>query len=102
MSEQEKDSADCSDTVPLTDWIKADTKNCRPCVLPILAMWYMSELSEKGHPEESQRIQKVADKLDVQPKDLAAELDSVKAVEKLSPELRARLKEFDCAIQHNE
>ena len=95
------ESDGCENTVPLVDWVKKDGKICRPCVLPVLAGWYKSELEETGNQEQAQRISQIAEKPDVTPDELAAELDNIKSVVQ-NPELKARLKEFDCAIQANE
>ena len=100
----ENDGSDCSDVVSLVDWIKNESKSkeaCRPCALPIIASWYKSELEETGNKGEAEKISALAKKEDVTPQDLAAELDRIK-VEVKSETLRARLKEFDCSIQHNE
>jgi hypothetical protein len=95
---------DCSDLVSLVDWIKNEPKTkeaCRPCALPVLASWYKSELDETGNKGESEKIIKLAENVDATPQMLAAELDRIKADVK-DEKLRARLKEFDCSIQHNE
>lgn len=91
----------CANTLPLTEWIKKNNpKVCRPCVLPILAGWYVSELEETGNSEKSASIKQLADNPDITPEQLAAELDKIK--DAVNGSLKERLKEFDCSIQSNE
>ena len=91
----------CANTLPLTEWIKkANSKVCRPCTLPILAVWYVSELEETGNQEQSNRIKQLAEDPDISPEQLATELDNIKAA--VASPLKERLKEFDCSIQNNE
>lgn len=91
---------DCANTLPLVDWIKKDSKVCRPCTLPILAGWYKSELEEAGNMTESKRIGDLAEDPAVTPEQLASELDRIKG--SVDGPMRERLKEFDCSIQSNE
>jgi hypothetical protein len=90
----------CKNTKPLTEWVKGVGKVCRPCTLPLLANWYMSELEEAGDMVQSDRIKKIADDPEVTPEQLAAELDSIK--DAVSVPMKERLREFDCTVQNNE
>lgn len=87
---------------PLKVWIhEAEQKVCRPCVLPLLAHWYKTELEERGMPQLGEGIKALSSKPDVTPDELAEELDGLK--QRVSDEsIKKRLFEFDCAVQKNE
>lgn len=91
----------CNNILSIAEWIKGEGKICRPCVLPVLVAWYVSELEETGNKDAGDRIRQLAEKVNLSPEEMAAELDSVKAMVK-DPKLAARLREFDCSIQKNE
>ena len=91
----------CGNILSIEEWIKRDGKICRPCVLPLLASWYVSELEETGNKEHSDLIRRLAEKVNLSPEELARELDNIKTIIK-DPKLAARLREFDCSIQKNE
>jgi len=91
----------CVGVLPLTEWIRREGKICRPCVLPVLASWYLSELEERGNKEHGDMIRRLAEKVNLSPEELAGELDNIKTLVK-DPQLVARLREFDCSIQKNE
>ena len=90
----------CANTLPLTEWVKRPGKICRPCTLPLLTSWYVSELEEAGDRLNSNRLKQLAENPDVTPDQLAAELDNVK--NSVSKPMKDRLREFDCSIQVNE
>ena len=91
----------CDNILLITEWIKGEGKVCRPCVLPVLLSWYVSELEERGSKEASEKLRQLAEKVDLTPQELAQEMDNIKATIK-DPKLAARLREFDCSIQKNE
>lgn len=99
-SERKVSSDGCGDIVPMRDWIKGEGKVCRPCVLPLLASWYVSELDETGNKNASEQIRQLAEKPSLTPEEMATELDNVKA--SVDAKVSTRLREFDCAIQKNE
>jgi hypothetical protein len=90
----------CANTLPLSEWVKHPGKVCRPCTLPLLANWYVSELEESGDRVQSDRIKRISEDPDITPEALAAELDDIK--KSVSSSMRERLKEFDCSVQSNE
>jgi len=91
----------CVNILPVADWIKREGKICRPCVLPVLVSWYVSELEETGNRDLSIRIKQLVEDPNLTPEQTASELDNIKTLVK-DPKLAARLREFDCSIQKNE
>lgn len=86
----------CACIVGMKEWVEqpTDGKECRPCLLGPVIQWYMGELQEKGLNDLATEIEKAVEGGEVA---LATKLDEVK--EKVSPELKARLREFDCHAQ---
>lgn len=94
---------DCAtQTKTMEEWVKsADPAICRPCTLGPVTQWYHSELTEQGKPEMAKKLEELADGLDESSPDamviLCKTLDTIKS--EVPPELRDRLKEFDCEVQ---
>jgi predicted GNAT family acetyltransferase len=86
----------CPELKSMTEWAAGeDTAICRECMLTITIPWYFEELEALGDKElvdDLEKIQKEGDPLKV-----AAALDQIK--EQVSPEVKQRLLEFDCASQ---
>lgn len=87
----------CGDKLlSMTSWISGMTEEeCRECELPVCMNWYYTELEEQGRKD-------LAEKLDVirqtgVPLEVCKFLDLIK--DQVTPELRERLLEFDCATQ---
>jgi hypothetical protein len=82
-------------------WInEGDQKICRACTLPILMQWYISEAEDKGKAELVSGLKMLAEKADVEPEEIAEELDRLKEI--APEELRSRFEEFDCTLEVNE
>ncbi|KKL54353.1 hypothetical protein LCGC14_2266290 [marine sediment metagenome] len=88
----------CPNLRPMEEWVtEDDPDSCRPCVLPVAMSWYAEELRERG-------LNVLADEVDQAGRDgdvagAARALDSVK--ERVDPDVKTRLLEFDCATQSN-
>lgn len=96
--------AGCEGTVPLVDWLEAEVSSdevalCRPCVLPLLNVWYVETLEEDGHPQLAQELRNLAEDSGITPVTLAARLDQLK--DQVPASVRDRLAELDCAVQVN-
>lgn len=90
----------CENTKPMEEWIKDPTsRTCRVCFMEVILDWYVSELDEKGRKDESDKLRDMVEKK-AMADEVARELDAIK--ERVEPELKSRLKEFDCAFQANE
>lgn len=87
----------CKNRIPMSEWIKEDSPECRPCLLSPAAAWYYEELNDQGHTEEANHLKGVVSDPDVSPGQVAEELDAIKLA--APKELRARLNEFDCTVQ---
>lgn len=90
------DEAKCR---PLQEWIQGgDEKECRSCVLAIMAPWYRDALEKHGLPEEARTLERMAESSD--PIQVARALDELKG--RVGPELQQTLREYDCAVQQTE
>lgn len=91
----------CPNLQPMTEWIKGESEECRPCTLGPVVQWYWDELKEQGHPDVAQRLEKYVENLNDDNPDeailLCEELDKIKS--EVPEELKRRLQEFDCAAQ---
>lgn len=82
--------------LPLAEWLgKEDKENCRSCILPVTMAWYHEELREQGRSDLANELTRVRDTGD--PAQVARLMDNLK--EQVTPELRLRLREFDCLTQ---
>lgn len=86
----------CQDLKSMADWVdEEDEEKCRICMLTITIPWYYDELKAAGETdlvEELEEIQKEGI-----PIKIAIALDQIK--ENVTPEVKQRLLEFDCASQ---
>ena len=92
---ESSDPIPCANLKPMRDWISEDGPGCLPCRLGPTTQWYISELEEKGCPEDAAKLEALATGSD--PLSLCQEMDEIKG--RVSPELRSRLLDFDCATQ---
>jgi hypothetical protein len=80
----------------MTEWAAGeDAAKCRECMLTVAVPWYFDELEERGLKDLSSDLEAVQKEGD--PLKVAAALDQIK--EQVTPELKQRLLEFDCATQ---
>jgi G3E family GTPase len=84
----------CACIVSMEEWVQHPSEVCRPCLLGPVTQWYRDELQEKGLNDLAKEVEEAVDS---GPVVLATKLDEVK--NKVSPELKARLREFDCHAQ---
>lgn len=94
----------CQDTLSMKDWLDREEPedsdiSCKPCVVPILTAWYSETLREYGQSDEADRLLELAQRDDVDPLQMAEELDNIK--NNSQPGLANRFKELDCDIQVN-
>lgn len=82
---------------PMEQWIKEDTSFCRPCILPVTLDWYQQELSERGHIELVEELDKA--RMTEDPEIACRAMDVIK--DKVTADLRYRLMEFDCSTQEH-
>ena len=88
----------CACTVPMTEWVKEQSKSCRPCLLGPVVQWYTEELQDKGHKPLADGLMKAVDENDTDAVPVCQKMDEIK--ENVGVELKARLREFDCEIQN--
>jgi G3E family GTPase len=86
----------CVSVIDMATWVQQPNGDgpCRPCLLAPLTQWYMDVLRTGGRDDLAAALEGAVDGGEVV---LATKLDEVKG--EVSPELRARLKEFDCHAQ---
>lgn len=86
----------CASVIDMGTWLQQPSGDgtCRPCLLAPVTQWYMDALRTAGMQGLATDLEGAVDGGEVA---LATKLDEVKS--KVSPELRARLKEFDCHAQ---
>jgi hypothetical protein len=86
----------CDSVIEMATWVQQPNGEgpCRPCLLAPVTQWYMDVLKTGGMEELATELERAVDGGEVE---LAAKLDEVKG--RVSPEVRARLKEFDCHAQ---
>lgn len=86
----------CASVIAMGTWVQQPSGDglCRPCLLAPVTQWYMDVLRTEGMHGLATDLEGAVDGGDVA---LAAKLDEVKG--RVAPELRARLKEFDCHAQ---
>jgi G3E family GTPase len=86
----------CVSTISMRDWIQqpGDGKVCRPCLLGPVIQWYSDVLKEKGLGDLATEVVNAVEEGEIV---AATKLDEVK--DKVSPEVKARLREFDCQAQ---
>jgi len=82
---------------PMEEWIEGDTNFCRPCILPVTIDWYRQELSERGHQELVEEIDKA--RMTEDPDATCKVMDAIK--DRVPVDLRYRLMEFDCLTQEH-
>lgn len=89
----------CVNLPTLETWIRGGTSaECRPCKLAFLTPWYRDLLKDNGLPDEAQVVEQMHETDD--PVQVARALDAVK--KRVPPELTAKLREYDCAVQRAE
>lgn len=81
----------------MEEWIEGDTNFCRPCILPVTIDWYRQELSERGHQELVEEIDKA--RMTEDPDATCKVMDGIK--DKVPVDLKYRLMEFDCSTQEH-
>lgn len=87
----------CAGITSIKAWIEEpDDKVCRPCLLAPLTAWYKNQLEESGFGELATELTDVVISGENEYA-IAAKLDEVKG--RVNPELKARLREFDCHAQ---
>jgi hypothetical protein len=86
----------CASVINMGTWVQQPSGDgvCRPCLLAPVTQWYMDALSTAGLNNLAVELEGAVDGGEVA---LATKLDEVKS--KVSPELKARLREFDCHAQ---
>lgn len=94
----------CQDTPPMKDWLEAVPEDgtdpgCKPCVLPVATAWYIETLDENGLAAKARLLEQFSARENLEPLQLAEELDNIKA--QVDPNLRNRFRELDCSIQIN-
>jgi hypothetical protein len=92
-----KQNTVCPNLKPMTEWLKEDTKECRPCLLAPVVEWYYEELNERGYKEIATGLKEVGEK--GSPEEIGAILDLIK--QEVDDDVKARLEEFDCSAQVN-
>jgi len=91
----QKNDDPCACIIDMREWIQQpDDQKCRPCLLGPVTQWYRDELQAKGLNDLATEVEKAVEGGEIA---LATKLDEVK--DKVSPELKARLREFDCHAQ---
>lgn len=94
----------CQETPLMKDWMEQEEPEdseieCKPCAIPIATAWYSETLREYGLNDEADRLHELAQREDVDPLQMAEELDNIK--NNSQPGLANRLRELDCDIQVN-
>lgn len=86
----------CASIINMRDWVQqpGDDSVCRPCLLAPVTQWYMDVLKTTGLPDLAVELEGAVEHGEAA---LAAKLDEVK--DRVSPEVKARLREFDCHAQ---
>lgn len=86
----------CSSVISMRDWLEQPSEGgvCRPCLLPPVIQWYMDVLNTAGRNDLAAELEGAVDGGEVT---VATKLDEVK--ERVSPDVKGRLKEFDCHAQ---
>jgi hypothetical protein len=86
----------CASIIDMGTWVQQPSGDgiCRPCLLAPLTQWYMDVLRTEGMNNLATDLEGAVDGGEIA---LATKLDEVK--DKVSPDLKARLKEFDCHAQ---
>lgn len=104
IEDQEPVAGPVCDPVALKTWVEEEAQGgtpegemCRSCVLPVAMGWYLTELNEGGFGDLASELDQVKDSGDAVK--VAEFLDRVKA--EVPESVRARLKDFDCALQVN-
>ena len=91
------------DPIPMSKWVKEDSKNpdsCRPCALPLTTAWYLDELTKSKDPAApplATSLTTLANRPRVTPLQIARELDRIKA--QVSEPLHNTLRGLDCVTQ---
>jgi hypothetical protein len=99
-TEQIEQNNVCAGTVPMGEWLKQETQECRPCLMGPVVDWYATELEEKGRPELADELRQVVEELQDESEvaKVGERMDSIKEAVG-EGELRDRLREFDCTVQ---
>ena len=99
-TEQIEQNNVCVNTVPMGEWLKQKTEECRPCLLAPVVDWYASELEEKGKVELAEELRQVVDEIQDESEvaKVGEKMDQIKEAVG-EGELRDRLREFDCTVQ---
>jgi hypothetical protein len=110
IEEPEVEELDCSQTLPLVDYVaaaQADPEACVPCDLSVITPWYRDELKE-SHPELAERVDALAEGPEGGVTDentgawdihVAETLDGVRAEVVEDEALTERLDHFNCLMQ---
>jgi len=80
---------------PMEKWLEEDVSYCRPCILPVAIDWYHQELTEKGHADLAEELDRVRMTLDSS--ETCKVMDNIK--DRVPVDLRHQLLDFDCATQ---
>lgn len=86
----------CASVIDMGTWVQQPSADgiCRPCLLPPVTQWYMDALKGGGMDNLAMELEGSIDGGEVA---LATKLDDIKS--KVPPEMKARLREFDCHAQ---
>jgi hypothetical protein len=90
----------CVNTVPMGEWLKQESPDCRPCLMGPVVDWYVGELEEQGKPELAGELKQVVDEIQDESEvaKVGEKMDAIKEAVG-EGELRDRLREFDCTVQ---
>jgi hypothetical protein len=94
---QEKRPKCSVDLQPMEQWVKEGSDFCRPCILPVTIDWYRQELTERGHLELVEEIDKA--RMSEDPDATCRAMDAIK--DRVPIDLKYRLLEFDCSTQEH-
>ena len=110
IAEPEVEELDCSQALPLVDYVTAaqdDPEACVPCDLSVITPWYRDELKD-SHPELAQRVDGLAEgpeggltdeNTEAWDLHVAETLDGVRAEITDDEATVERLERFNCMMQ---
>jgi len=89
----------CKATLPMGEWLKEESAECRPCLMGPVVGWYLDVLKEKGREDLAGELNQAVEELQGEDEvvKIGEKMDAIKEV--VAEELRERLKEFDCTVQ---
>lgn len=86
----------CASIIGMGKWVQqsSDDGVCRPCLLAPVTQWYMDALNTSGLNNLAAELEGAVDGGELT---LATKLDEIK--DRVSPDVKNRLREFDCHAQ---